>query len=212
LLKADQTFLSSLIKSILQQDDEVAFATLFKLFYPKLVDFSVRIVHSKEHGEEIVSDVFVTIWQNRKSIEKINHVQAYLYSSVRNSSLNFIKARHLHTEGLPETHDTDIRYFAHQSFDPEKELELQELQVQMRSAIESLPLQCKAVFKLIKEDGLKYKEVADVLHISTRTVETQLVRALKRLESVMSPYIEKKKSVRTIPLMRMAKSALFSFF
>jgi RNA polymerase sigma-70 factor (family 1) len=212
MLKADHIFLNSLIKNILERDDEISFATLFKLFYVKLVDFSVRIVHSKEYGEEIVSDVFVTIWQKRKSIEKINNVQAYLYSSVRNSSLNFIKVRHLPTESLPEMHDTDIRYFAHQSFDPEKELEVQELQVQMRSAVESLPTQCKAIFKMIKEDGLKYKEVADVLHISARTVETQLVRALKRLESVMSPYIEKKKNIKTIPLMRLTKSALFLFF
>jgi RNA polymerase sigma-70 factor (family 1) len=211
VLKADQTFLNNLVKNALQGDDEVAFAALFKLFYAKLVDFSVRIVHSKEYGEEIVSDVFVTIWQNRKSTEKINNVQAYLYSSVRNSSLNFIKARHLPTESLPDSPDTDIRYFAHQSLDPEKEMELQELQVQMRSAIESLPPQCKAVFKLIKEDGLKYKEVANVLHISSRTVETQLVRALKRLESVIAPYIEKKRSVKTA-FLKIAQCMLVLFF
>jgi RNA polymerase sigma-70 factor (family 1) len=210
LLKTDQVFLSTLIKNILQEDDEAAFATLFKLFYARLVNFSVRIVHSKDNGEEIVSDVFVNIWQTRKSISKINNVQAYLYSSVRNSSLNYIKAKHLLTESLPETYDTDIRYFAHQSFDPEKELEMQELQVQLRSAVESLPTQCKAVFKLIKEDGLKYKEVADILHISTRTVETQLNRALKRLELVMAPYIEKKGNSKTT-FLRIARCLLILF-
>jgi RNA polymerase sigma-70 factor (family 1) len=205
---ATQLFLNALVKDALEGDDEVAFATLFKLFYAKLVDFSVRIVRSKEHGEEIVSEVFVSIWQKRKSTDNIGNVQSYLYTSVRNSSLNFLKARHLPTEALPEIHDTDIRYYAHQSFDPEKELELQELQIQMRSAIDSLPLQCKAIFRLIKEDGLKYKEVADILHISTRTVETQLVRALKRLELAMYPYIEKKRNAKTTPIIRMAKSAL----
>lgn len=211
MLKADQQFLNSLIKNILEKDDEAAFATLFKLFYAKLVAFSVRIVQSKDNGEEIVSDVFVNIWRSRKSIPKVDNVQAYLYASVRNSSLNFIKVRHLPTESLHDLYDTDIRYFAHQSFDPHKELEMQELQVLLRSAVESLPMQCKTIFKLIKEDGLKYKEVADILHISPRTVETQLNRALKRLESVMAPYFEKKENAKTA-FLRVAKSLLIMFF
>lgn len=210
MLKTDRVFLSTLMASIQQQDDEVAFSTLFKLFYAKLVDFSMRIVHSKEYAEEIVADMFAHLWQSRKSVSEIANVQAYLYASVRNSSLNFIKVRHLPIEGISQMHDTDIRYFAHQSFDPEKELEAQELQVQIRLAIETLPPQCKAIFKLIKEDGLRYKEVADVLHISPRTVETQLVRALKRLEVTFAPFLEKKKSAK-LPLLKIAKSLLLMF-
>jgi RNA polymerase sigma-70 factor (ECF subfamily) len=77
--------------------------------------------------------------------------------------------------------------------DPGKELERRELIFKMNQAIETLPLQCKIIFKLVKEEGLKYKQVAEILDISPRTVETQLVRALKKLDNILTPYIDSQK-------------------
>jgi len=97
--------------------------------------------------------------------------------------------------------------------DPGKELERRELILKMDQAIETLPHQCKIIFSLIKEEGLKYKEVAQILDISPRTVETQLVRAMKKLDKILFPYVSPKSSLRrkTNPI-SVIKSALFSTF
>jgi RNA polymerase sigma-70 factor (ECF subfamily) len=148
-------------------------------------------VHTKEVAEEVVSDVFVKIWNTRKSIKEIQNIESYLFVSVKNQSLNCISADARSSIHISHTETPDLRAFM-DVFDPEKELELQELQFNINLAIESLAPQCKAVFKLIKEDGLKYKEVAEILGVSVRTVETQLIRALQRLDTALTPYIESK--------------------
>jgi RNA polymerase sigma-70 factor (ECF subfamily) len=74
--------------------------------------------------------------------------------------------------------------------DPEQELEWKEISFQLNQAIDNLPDQCRTIFKLVKEDGFRYKEVAEILGISPRTVETQLFRAIKKLQSVVNIYIQ----------------------
>jgi RNA polymerase sigma-70 factor (ECF subfamily) len=82
----------------------------------------------------------------------------------------------------------------------------------MNQAIETLPQQCKIIFSLVKEEGLKYKEVAQILDISPRTVETQLVRAMQKLDKILSPYIhhhDTSSKVKT-KAVSVIKSILFS--
>jgi RNA polymerase sigma-70 factor (ECF subfamily) len=207
VLKGDTLFLTFLTKRILEEDDELAFSSLFKLFYTQLTRFSLRIVRDHSSAEEVVADVFVNLWQKRKSVGTITHIKPYLYTAVKNSSINFVKAKNLSIKGI-STEEFDTHFFINRDPDPAQEMEIQQMLVQMNRAIEQLPPQCRTVFKLIREDGLKYKEVASLLGISERTVETQLVRALKKLGDVM---IEKPKPNTNTVLMRVAKVLLFSF-
>jgi RNA polymerase sigma-70 factor (ECF subfamily) len=114
-------------------------------------------------------------------------LSTYLFVAVKNYSLNYLKQySHLHVS----VEQTDGSSALINRNDPEQELEWKEISFQLNQAIDNLPDQCRTVFKLIKEDGFRYKEVAEILGISPRTVETQLFRALKKLQGVASRYID----------------------
>ena len=142
-------------------------------------------VHQKEAAEEIVSDVFVKCWINRKSLTDIYNMDTYLFVAVKNQSLNYVK-KYSHIR-LVQIEDTNEIKFI-KTFSPQEALEKKELLFKMEQSIEALPQQCRIIFRLIKEDGIKYKEVAEILNISPRTVQTQLFRAMRKLSLVLSEY------------------------
>lgn len=192
-MKASKEYIEQLLRRLSLEGDEQAFEILFKLFYERLVNFSLNYVHSREVAEEVISDVFVKIWNNRKELPAIANLETYLYVAVKNQSLNYCSKM----SGYVVSPAGDLFLENHQdSFDPEKELEFRELQLDLDKAVEGLPAQCKVVFKLIKEDGFKYKEVAEILGLSIRTVETQLTRALKKLSLALVPYLPSRKNKR----------------
>ena len=140
-------------------------------------------LHQKEAAEEIVSDAFVKCWINRKNLRDIRNIDTYLFVAVKNQSLNYIK-KYSHVT-LVQVEDTNEVRFV-RPFTPQEALEKKELLFRMEQSIEELPQQCRIIFRLIKEEGIKYKEVAEILNISPRTVQTQLFRAMKKLSTVLS--------------------------
>jgi len=159
-------------------------------------------VHQKEAAEEIVSDVFVKCWEGRKGLTEIVNPETYLFVCVKNQSLNYVKKySNIH---LVQIESSDKVEFVN-TYDPEKELERKELHFLLDQAIAKLPQQACIVFKLIKGDRMKYKEVAEILNISPRTVQTQLFRAIKKLSAILSDHQLASKSVNnpaaTTPLM-----------
>ncbi|MBT33208.1 MAG: RNA polymerase sigma-70 factor [Thalassobius sp.] len=191
--KVDQEQISTLLSKISNQDDQKAFETLFKLYFEKLLNFSKNYISQKELAEEIVSDVFVKLWKNRKSLLEIKSIHTYLYIATKNQSLNAIDK---YQKRPVFSIDKSFYNKFHFSSDPGSALEYKELQSLLNTAVEKLPFQSKMVFKLVKEDGLKYKEVASILDISPRTVETHLVRAVKKLEVSLEDYLAKKKKLK----------------
>ena len=143
-------------------------------------------IHQKEVAEEIVSDVFVKCWVNRKSLSEVRNIDTYLFVAVKNQSLNHLKKySHIHLVQVEDTNE--VRFV--KPFTPQEALEKKELLFKMEQSIEELPQQCRIIFRLIKEEGIKYKEVAEILNISPRTVQTQLFRAMKRLSLVLADYL-----------------------
>jgi RNA polymerase sigma-70 factor (ECF subfamily) len=167
--------------------DENAFAELFRHFYDRLLHFCIQYIHSREAAEEIVSDVFVKIWNRRAELEKITNLEVYLFVAVKNHSLNYLD-QYSSLRISPINEETGIAELTN-SVDPEKTMEWKEILFRMDQEVSRLPDQCRRIFKLIKEEGFKYKDVAEILNISPRTVETQLFRAMKRLNEVIGPYM-----------------------
>jgi RNA polymerase sigma-70 factor (ECF subfamily) len=173
--------------AICHQSDSTAFESLFASHYSRLFNFCLLYIHQKEAAEEIVSDVFVKCWISRASLNHVLNPEVYLFVAVKNHALNYLKRfSNYRIVGIDEANADQLI----NSLYPGKELEKNELFFKMNQAIDSLPRQCRIIFRLIKEDGMKYKEVAEILHISPRTVQTQLVRAIEKLRRVMRPYIE----------------------
>ena len=152
------------------------------------MNFCLLYVRRKEPAEEVVSDIFVKCWLNRANLQEIQNPEVYLFVAVKNQALNYLKRfSHYHVVSMGEV-DTDDML---NSLYPEKELERRELHFRMNQAIAALPHQCQVIFRLIKEDGMRYKEVAEILHISPRTVQTQLFRAIAKLRQTLHPYLSK---------------------
>lgn len=173
-----------LLQRIQNQDDQQSFEKFYQLFFFRLYQFAYLYVHSKESAEEVVNDVFLSLWQKRKTLNTINNINVYLYVAVKNASLNWLrKNRHVFTVSIDELRVDHL----HLVPNPEILLITREFQSLILKAIEQLPPRCKIIFKLIKEDGLSYKEVASILDVSVKTVDAQLYLALKKLALVIKP-------------------------
>lgn len=160
-------------------DDQTAFTQLYLHFGKKLIHFATSLVRSKEIAEELVEDVFVKLWANRRHITEIENITVYIYIATKNKSLNSLsqKAKELILAPF-DFLDSSVTDFA---ADPYEVMITSEMMDRMHQAVEALPPRCKMIFKLIREDGLKYKEVAEILNISVNTIDVQMAIAVKKI-------------------------------
>lgn len=165
-------------EQIARNDDTFAYKELFVSFYNPLLRFAITLVKSKEQAEEVVSDVFINIWEKRKRINSISNLKVYLFIAVKNTSLNYLSRQN---KTLTDDVDQAGIEFKSIYFDPEQLMVTAEMVARIKAAIEELPPKCKLIFKLIKEEELKYRDVADILGISIKTVESQITIALKKI-------------------------------
>lgn len=159
--------------------DQTAFRKLYAFYYKRLYHFALALVKIRESAEEIVEDVFVRIWQQRENLHTIKNLRVYLYTATKNASLNYLsqKARQSITEPFDHIH-VELN---DSSITPEQILITAEIHQKIQKAVEALPPRCKMVFKLVREDGLKYKEIAEILNISVNTIDAQMAIAVKRI-------------------------------
>lgn len=179
--------LIQIIEDISIRSNQSSFNIFFHRYCTKLYTFSFQITSDKLISEEVVSDVFTKLWNNRKNLQKIENIEAYLYRATRNQSLSAIRNSDkvlTYTQITPEVFITNVS--------PETSLLDSELEKLIRDNVDNMPKAQQMVFKLIKNDGLKYREVAEILDISESTVETQMVRALKKLRVLISEYMYQK--------------------
>ena len=170
--------LQELLAQFASARDAVAYKKIFLHYHPRLLSFSYAITHNKQSSEEVVSDVFLNIWKNRKSVLRIANFPLYLYVSTKNSSLNYL-AKEKRSQVLSlEDVKAELTCF---TANPEQLLISTETVKRINAAVQSLPPKCRLVFKLVKEDGLRYKEVAELLHLSVKTIEAQMTIALRRI-------------------------------
>jgi RNA polymerase sigma-70 factor (ECF subfamily) len=163
-------------------DDTQAYKQLFLLFYPSLVSFAVSIIRSKEVSEEIVSDVFLKIWEKRQKLDKVENLSFYLFTAVRNRCLNQLQDQK--NRASLEISDAVIE-FKSLYHDPEQRLISAETIKEIQKAVQDLPPRCRMIFKLVKEEGFRYKEVAELMQLSVKTVENQMSLAFKKIGSAV---------------------------
>ncbi|MFT3932574.1 MAG: RNA polymerase sigma-70 factor [Chitinophagaceae bacterium] len=165
-------------EQIARNEDPVAYKELFISFYNPLLRFAITLVKSKEQAEEVVSDVFINIWEKRKRIASISNFKVYLFIAVKNTALNYLSKQNKNLTDNVDEAGIELKSIY---FDPEQLMVTAEMVARIKSAIDSLPPKCKLIFKLIKEDELKYRDVAEILGISVKTVESQIAIALKKI-------------------------------
>lgn len=180
----ENNHIKRLLSAISLNNDQIAYKELFILLHSRLKKFAYSILKSGEEAEELVSDIFIGIWEKRDQLTKIDSPLLYFYTTAKNLSFNRIKKlKKQQTINL----NPDDWFIQFQSiyFDPEQLMMTEEMIRQIKKAVNELPPRCKLIFMLVKEDGLKYREVAELLNLSVKTVEAQMAIALRRLGKCM---------------------------
>ena len=164
----------------IKEGDEAAFNKAFESYYSRLCFFADNIIHDYDQSSSIVQQVFVDLWLKRERLDVVYSLKGFLFRSVRNQSLDWLRHRKVESEYLQEL-----------SFKQEEavfldQLELAELNDKINIAIQELPEKCREIFILCRFEGLKYAEIASRLEISVKTVETQMSIALKKIRTKVS--------------------------
>jgi RNA polymerase sigma-70 factor (ECF subfamily) len=160
--------------------DHVAFRFFYDRYYSQVYRFASYFVKSSQVVEEIVSDVFCIIWQHRKKITEIDNFEGYLYTITKNKALYYLKqdSKILLTE-------TDLDLISNEMMshneNPEYIVIDKEFSNAFKNAVDDLPEKCRLIFLMAREEELKYREIAEKLSISEKTVNAQMVLAIKKL-------------------------------
>ncbi len=161
----------------LKAGDQAALKQLFDLYFTDLVRFSARMVVNAGVAEEIVEDVYIRIWQTRNEMRLRDSFKSYLFASVKNRSINYLKSSYgkMRFEELESA--SDLMSGSGQDL----ELEGKELGECIQKAIENLPPGCRIVFNLSRNAGLTTTEISEKLGISKKTVQAQIAIAIRKI-------------------------------
>ena len=163
-----------------------AFAKIYKYYFEPLCRYCLSLTRDKSMSEDIVQDVFMTLWNKRESIKNKDTLKSYLYRCVYNA---FIDQHRKNAKKINALEEIRMEVIMHVNHNPETNRDKQ-LAMLMRF-IEELPEKRKEVFMLNKLQNYKYREIADQLDISERTVEGQIRKALINLRERFSNWIQK---------------------
>lgn len=174
-----------LIQQLAAGGDQEAYKEIYYHYFKKLCHFAEAIVKVRESAEEITEDVFIKIWQQKEKLAGIKNLRVYLYTATKNTALNYLSSKAQASIIEPFDH-IDIE-LSKTTETPEQIMITDEMLGRIRQAVENLPPRCKMIFKLVREDGLRYKEVADILNISVHTIDIQMAIAIKKILLALHP-------------------------
>lgn len=163
---------------VAENGDKLAYKRLFTHFFPKIRNFVLQMTGSAEAAEEIASDTLLQVWLKKNELTGIKNLSAWLHVSARNRAFNFLNKPERTTLFSLDLVDT---HYALRARDPEQHMVYKESLELINKAIAELPPRCKLVFRLIREEGMSYKEVAGLLNISVNTIDAQMAIAMKRI-------------------------------
>jgi RNA polymerase sigma-70 factor (ECF subfamily) len=172
------------------RQDEQGFDLLYEFYKPKLFIIVNSYIPSREDAEEIVHDVLIRIWEKKDRIRVHSNLTAYLYSMTRNACLDYLRARKSKLSKEINIHQQEhsLNYNA-MADETASSILLKELQALVKSGIDELPEKCKSVFVKSRMEGLNHKEISEELHISPKTVENHISRALRHLRTTLKEYL-----------------------
>ena len=178
----ENDYIKRLLSAIALNDDQVAYKELFLLLHGRLKQFAYSILKSGEEAEELVSDIFIRIWQKKDKLTEIESPLFYFYTTAKNLAINRLNKQKKQANISIEDWLVQMNSIY---FDPEQLMMTEDMVRQIKKAVNDLPPRCRLIFKLIKEDGLKYKETAELLQLSVKTIEAQMAIALRRIAKCM---------------------------
>lgn len=162
-------------------DTEIMFEEVFKSHYKRLHAYACTILKDEDEAEEIVQNVFVKLWEKKEKITELQSLNAYLYRAVYNDCINHLK--HEKVKASYRSYAVHTNSEMDNSTQQGKVLQLEE---RLRQALEELPEQCRTIFQMSRFEELKYREIADRMGLSVKTIENQMGKALKLMRIKMA--------------------------
>ncbi len=164
--------------------DEHEFERIFRQHHSALCRYAFTIVKDADNAEEIVQNVFLKIWERKGTIEFSVSIKSYLYRAVHNASLNLIDKK------KKEVRMDDVTLkIVHPNVSADENVQRKELKVAIENGLNKLPSECRKVFEMSRFGEMKYREIADTLGISVKTVENQMGKALRIMREQLSDYL-----------------------
>ncbi len=178
--------LEKVILAALKQGDKNAFSYLFTAYYRDLVLFADRLLHNSDSSEEIVQDLFVRIWEDRESLDIRFSFKSYLLKSVRNRCIDSIR----HHKVREDYYGTSRYRIDNLDFSTDNYILDSELEIALTSALKKLPAELSESFRMHRQEGLKYAEIAEKLNVSVRTIEVRMGKALNLLREELREFLD----------------------
>lgn len=168
--------------SLLKEGDEAAFESLYNHLAKRLFHFVYSKVRNKEVAEEILQEIFVSLWNNRKTLEINTSLDAYLYGAAKNKVMSFIRS-----EQVRRKYAVEFTQFAQEHYDNsvQEQMDVNDLNVILQSKIAELPDKCQVAFRMSRMEHTPIPQIAEKMNISRRTVENYITQALRHLRTSM---------------------------
>jgi len=179
---------NSILIRLLKEGNKTVFAAVYDQYFGSQYVYAVKYVLDNEVAKELVQDSFLKLWGKRNSLSEETQILPLLYQITRNNCLNHLKHEKVREKHKTRMQKLDLNYMAISHSSAEKII-TQELEDSIGKAIESLPPRCREIFELSRNEEKKYKEIAAELNISEKTVENQMLKALKIMREKLSEYL-----------------------
>lgn len=183
--KPDTDNIDYLLWSISNKDDQTAYRSLFEQYYVALCQFARRYIDDQETREDIVQDVFFTIWEKRKTISPTISARNYLVTCVRNLCLNYLR-----DQGYKQDYETNIQKRIPAYVENQDDIyTLQELRELLNKTLAKLPPEYRLAFEMNRFENKSIEEIAEIMGVSDRTVKRYKSRAIEILKEELKDYL-----------------------
>lgn len=173
---------------ISSHDDRKAFNLFYDIYYEQIFRYSYYFLKNKEASQELVSDIFFSIWRSRETLNNINNIDAWLYVVTRNEANRYLADKNKKDKRFVSLDQVDLHIKNKDGDSPMDQLLIEEIETLLTKVINDLPEKCRVIFLMARNEGLKPKEIANILSIQESTVRVQLKIGIEKIVENVKPH------------------------
>jgi RNA polymerase sigma-70 factor (ECF subfamily) len=170
---------TKLLLEMIADSRQDAFSRFYNLYYDRVFRFAFYFLKEEDACREVITNVFLSVWQSRKKMKDVANIETYLYVSTRNESRRFqMHRKNVNTVSLDEV---PLQLETYQEASAEEQMITSEMETLLTREVNRLPEKCRVIFLLSREEGLTPKQIAEILSIQESTVRVQLKIAIEKI-------------------------------